>query len=115
MTDETVQPLPTAIERLLAPYPDLLEQLRTHVREAIREASVTPCVDRVIWTIKDSLDAMMVSARAEAEQATHDGHPDIAIAHDERRKALMLAGSDGNGMNDYLAIQQIAGRSCHPV
>jgi len=104
MNKEIEQPLPAEIEELLTAYPDLLLDLRRQVYSSIHTESLTPCIDRVIWSIKDTLTAMIAKTNAELKRAAELGDRDLAENREKQRKALSLAGSDGYGMHDVEAL-----------
>jgi hypothetical protein len=104
VNNECEQPLPPAIEEILMSYPDALLDLRRQLYSSIHTDSLTPCIDRVIWSIKDTLTAMLAKTNAELRKAEELGDTDLSERYERRRKALSLAGSDGYGMRDVKAL-----------
>ena len=98
-------PLPSTIKDLLAPYPELLAELRGSLCRAIKEPMSEPRFERAISSLRDTLGDMMELAGKELDDA--EKRADVSASAKLRVKRDLIGKSRSMtiGMRDLRELE----------
>ncbi|MGN6480213.1 hypothetical protein [Luteibacter sp.] len=98
-------PLPSTIQDLLAPYPELLAELRDSLCRAIKEPMSEPRFERAISSLKDTLGDMMEIAGKALDEAENRADAGASATLKVKRDLIGKSRSSTIGMRDLRELE----------